>query len=81
MVTGKGIHHFEFGRNDGTVFINPTRMIPLPSQSLSHVYSCELTHKLIYVSNLPQSFDDFSQDSRIHVYNADKEITESDTQE
>ena len=80
-MTGAAIHHFEFGRNNGTLFLHPTRMIPLPSQNLSNVYSCLLHDKLIYISNLPNCHDDFSKDSRIFVYNAGVEIKEADTQE
>lgn len=71
VVTSRGIHHFDFGFEDDNLFLRPTRMVPIPSQNLSNVYSCELKHKMIYISNLPHNYADFSQDPRIHVYNAD----------
>mmetsp|Transcript_39112 Transcript_39112/g.51151 ORF Transcript_39112/g.51151 Transcript_39112/m.51151 type:complete len:173 (+) Transcript_39112:320-838(+) len=78
IVTGRGVHHFEFGRHNQELFLRPLRMIPLPSQTLSNVYSCELAPKVIFASNLPQSYDDFSLDSNIYVYHADKPHLESD---
>ena len=71
VVTAKSIHHCEFGRENGELFLRPVRMIQIPSENLSNVYSCELAPKTIFVSNLPQCYDDFARDRKIYVYNAD----------
>lgn len=68
IVTGRGIHHFEFGRENQQVVLRPMRMIPLPAENLSNVYSCEISPKVIFVSSLPGSLHDIGQNKVVFIY-------------
>ena len=57
------------------------RSLELPSQNSSNVYSCEIADRMIYVSNLPQSFSDLSTEPMLHVYKAGTPIDAQATQE
>lgn len=81
IVTTTKIFHFNFGRENQEIQLQLTRTIDLPMENPSNVYSCEIADKVIFVSNLPQSFADISVDPKFHIYDANVKISQDDNAE
>ena len=56
-------------------------MVELPSENPQNVYCCEVADKVLYVSNLPQSYEDFIADPKIYIYDANVRVDANDTAE
>ena len=56
-------------------------MIELPTEVPQNVYSCELVDKVLYVSNLPQCYEDIMADPKIYIYDANVKVDANDTPE
>lgn len=81
IVTTTKIFHFNFGRENQEIQLQLTRTIDLPTENPSNVYSCEIADKVIFISNLPQSYADISVDRKFHIYDANVKISQSDNAE
>ena len=56
-------------------------MVELPAEDPQNVYSCEVADKVLYVSNLPQCYEDIIADPKIYIYDANVKVEANDTAE